>query len=259
MAISSRKAGTIVDCPTCGEKTLVPADDVFLMEGASPVAAGPLPPAAPSPPIPAAPVMPAPQVAKVGALVVNERIQEIDPAVDEREPSNRSPEPVENENEAAHFVPSEVGDDEETAWTIRRRRNPDDEMDLTPMVDVTFQLLIFFMVSASFSLQKTIEVPTPDPNQQGATQQMQTLEDLQGTSIVVRIDAGNNISIDDEPLSDVTRLTDTMRDKMRREQKTELLVTAHSQSLHRTIIAVIDAANDIGMQKIRMASQKKTD
>ena len=50
-----------------------------------------------------------------------------------------------------------------------------------------------------------------------------------------------------------------LRDKMRREQKTELLVTAHSQALHRTVIAVIDAANEIGVQKIRMSSHKKTD
>jgi biopolymer transport protein ExbD len=46
---------------------------------------------------------------------------------------------------------------------------------------------------------------------------------------------------------------------MRREQKTELLLTADNQSLHRSIIAVIDAANEVGMQKIRMTSRKKAD
>ena len=34
-----------------------------------------------------------------------------------------------------------------------------EEMDMTPMVDVTFLLLIFFMVTAAFHLQKSIEVP----------------------------------------------------------------------------------------------------
>ena len=33
------------------------------------------------------------------------------------------------------------------------------EMDMTPMVDVTFLLLIFFMVTASFALQKAVELP----------------------------------------------------------------------------------------------------
>ena len=159
------------------------------------------------------------------------------------------------------YVPQEIFQDEDEAKPVqfRRKRLNDDEMDLTPMVDVTFQLLIFFMVSASFSLQKSIEVPTPDPDSKGASQQVKTLDDLQGTSIVVKIDAGNAIWLDDEPLSDSRRLADTLRDKMRREQKTELLINANSQSLHRTVIAVIDAANEIGVQKIRMSSSKKTD
>ena len=39
----------------------------------------------------------------------------------------------------------------------------EDELDMTPMVDVTFLLLIFFMVTASFTLQKSIaQPPVPD-------------------------------------------------------------------------------------------------
>jgi biopolymer transport protein ExbD len=37
-------------------------------------------------------------------------------------------------------------------------REPE-ELDMTPMVDVTFLLLIFFMVTAAFSLQKSIQMP----------------------------------------------------------------------------------------------------
>ena len=53
----------------------------------------------------------------------------------------------------------------------------DNEMDMTPMVDVTFLLLIFFMVTAAFSLQKSIEVPPPD--QQESAQQARTIEELE--------------------------------------------------------------------------------
>ncbi|QEF96378.1 Biopolymer transport protein ExbD/TolR [Stieleria maiorica] len=44
------------------------------------------------------------------------------------------------------------------------RRN-EQELDLTPMIDVTFLILIFFMVTASFSLQHAIETPTPESDQ----------------------------------------------------------------------------------------------
>jgi biopolymer transport protein ExbD len=47
-----------------------------------------------------------------------------------------------------------------------------------------------------------------------------------------------------------------LKDKMRKEQKTEILITAHAQSLHRSVISVIDAANSVGMQKIRLVSRQ---
>jgi biopolymer transport protein ExbD len=142
------------------------------------------------------------------------------------------------------------------ALTLRRRSRTDDDMDLTPMVDVTFQLLIFFMVTASFALQKSIEVPTPDPDKKGATQQLQLLDDLEGSSIRVQIDASNSILIDEEPLGDLARLPEALKDKMRKEQKTEILITAHALALHRSVISVIDAANGVGMQKIRLVSRQ---
>jgi len=124
------------------------------------------------------------------------------------------------------------------------------------MVDVTFQLLIFFMVTASFALQKSIEVPTPDPDKKGASQQLQILEDMEGTSIRVQIDASNTIFVDDDAVADPTRLTEVLKDKMRKEQKTEILISAHAAALHRSVISVIDAANSVGMQKIRLLSRQ---
>ena len=257
MAISSRQAGVIVDCPTCGAKTLVPLEDTFAPEVLTP------------------PQMPEESVSddaefesesEVVETPLEEHFSPEQPLAGGNLPKESMRESESEEfNGESHeepFVPGDTTDEDDAdgaPLTIRRHNHLDDEMDLTPMVDVTFQLLIFFMVSASFSLQKSIEVPTPDPDQKGASQQVQTIDDLHGTSIIVKIDASNTIWIDDEPLGDANRLADTLRDKMRREQKTELLVTADNQSLHRTIIAVIDAANEVGMQKIRMTSKKKMD
>lgn len=42
---------------------------------------------------------------------------------------------------------------------LLRRQLSGGDLDMTPMVDVTFLLLIFFMVTASFSLQKSIQMP----------------------------------------------------------------------------------------------------
>lgn len=50
-------------------------------------------------------------------------------------------------------------DDEDDDLVPPRKKREDGELDMTPMVDVTFLLLIFFMVTASFSLQKSIQMP----------------------------------------------------------------------------------------------------
>lgn len=229
MSISSRKAGAIVQCPTCGEQTLVPMEDIFAdsIQSAPPdgTAVEPVNTAAPE--------------------------ASLEEPVEPPQPFFNAGHPIEDSAVEHHDESIEA-----PALILRRRIRTDDDMDLTPMVDVTFQLLIFFMVTASFALQKSIDVPTPDPDKKGASQQLQILEDLEGTSIKVQIDAANLITIDDEPLTDRSRLTDTLKDKMRKEQKTEILITANPAALHRSVIAVIDAANSVGMQKIRLVSRQ---
>lgn len=60
---------------------------------------------------------------------------------------------------AANSEPSFDEDEDEIDEVLLRKKRPEEEMDMTPMVDVTFLLLIFFMVTAAFSLQKSIEMP----------------------------------------------------------------------------------------------------
>ncbi|MCG8448481.1 MAG: biopolymer transporter ExbD, partial [Pirellulales bacterium] len=51
-----------------------------------------------------------------------------------------------------------------------RAGSSEDDMDLTPMVDVTFLLLIFFMITAAFALQKALEVPPVEDEEAAPTQ-----------------------------------------------------------------------------------------
>ena len=142
---------------------------------------------------------------------------------------------------------------DEGGFRLRGAKSEFGEMDLTPMVDVTFLLLIFFMVTASFSLQKSIEVPKPDPDQEGATQSIQTPEDLQENSIIVRIDENDAITIDFEPVNNPEDLTDLLLDKRRIEQKGDLVIDADERATHGAVVLVNDAAVDADFQHIRLA------
>ena len=59
---------------------------------------------------------------------------------------------------------------------------------MTAMVDVTFLLLMFFMITAAFALQKSIEVP---PSDDAMAAQARTVEEFEEDSMIVRIDGDN--------------------------------------------------------------------
>jgi biopolymer transport protein ExbD len=164
----------------------------------------------------------------------------------------------------------------EDAW--KERRNPwleeeeeeDDEfhlnaagleesgLDMTPMVDVTFLLLIFFMITASFSMQKSLETAPPEPDEEGAAPSM-VIEDLEDDSVVVEIDEEDNIRVDDVPVSGPRELLDLLAVKIADEGKTEMLIEAHPNATHGMVVAVTDAGIEVQMQRIRRVSRSSSD
>lgn len=224
LSIGTRMAGHEMACPACGVQHVVPTPANLH----APVESGALPAGASS----------------------TFRLDDSpsDPPPPERRPSSAATSPRRLQD-----------DDDDGEFELRKFDRESDEMDLTPMVDCVFLLLIFFMITASFTVQKTIEVPPPDPEKRGATQSLRTLEDLERTSVVVQIDERNTLTVDDVPLPDPGNLADVLRDKMYQEQKNELVIEAHADAFHETVIAVVDAANEVQFQKIRLATTPGTD
>jgi len=243
MSIATRRAGSIVPCATCGEDVLVPDQDEWSPGIAEPpVERTPLP----------GPPAEDPVEEFVGFTVDEEEfIAPEPPAEADKEEALAEPDADDPPVEADDAEPASEDDE---GFSLSREKRVEEELDLTAMVDVVFQLLIFFMVTASFSLTKSIEMPAPDQDKQGAAQSMQPLEDMQDTSVIVEIDDRDAVLVDDEPLASIERLADALRDRMRKEQKSELVLTAAANATHRTVVAVIDAANEVGMQRIRMTA-----
>lgn len=135
---------------------------------------------------------------------------------------------------------------------FKRRPRDTEEMDLTPMVDMTFLLLIFFMVTASLQLQKSLEMPAPNPDQTGAQQSVFTPEQLEESCIRVSIDSDNRVLVEDEPVAGPDQILERLKMQMRTTQRYELVVAADPAAFHESVVAVIDAAQAAGMEKIRM-------
>jgi len=148
----------------------------------------------------------------------------------------------------------------------RSRKAEEDEMDLTPMVDVTFLLLIFFMITAAFVLQKSIEVP---PINEDSASPTQTVEDLEEDSIVVRIDADNTFWIG-APLWDeeqsvlshqamLVKLREAKQGRKGSKGPAKMLVQAHGDARHERVVQALDAGSGVGMEDIRLLSYEDGD
>ncbi|MCP4783977.1 MAG: protein kinase [Fuerstiella sp.] len=127
------------------------------------------------------------------------------------------------------------------------RPEPDfEEMDLTPMVDVTFLLLIFFMITASFTLQKKIDVP---PTQSDAVSAV-SVDPMDAVAVEAVIDAENRIYIDDAPGESFKQIVGLLETSRTAADAVELKLLIDPESTHEKRILVADAAAQAGFTKI---------
>ncbi len=157
----------------------------------------------------------------------------------------------------SQFTDSEPSQEDEAVDFRSKNGREEDELDMTPMVDVTFLLLIFFMVTAAFSLQKSKEAPPPE-QQENATQS-QTIEELEQDNVIIRIDRDDTIWVDGSEAPSEQELLEKLREACKGKGSSSkgassLLVLADGECHHETVVRAIDAGNSVGMERVRMAT-----
>lgn len=136
--------------------------------------------------------------------------------------------------------------------SLKRKEQETAEIDMTPMVDIVFLLLIFFMVTASFAMQKSLRTPPPESDEKAAeTMTVETLED-DTDNIIVRIDRDDTVWVEDEeaptPQALIRLLQKYREPDDQGRQPNKILIFVDSQSHDRTSVMVLDAGNAIGME-----------
>ncbi len=129
-----------------------------------------------------------------------------------------------------------------------KRLRTDSEMDMTPMVDVTFQLLIFFMITASYALQKSLEVPKPDSEAPVAQQRVP--QEPEDDFIVVRVDQDSVVWVNDHEAPTRQELIARLRDELAAGHQRGLLVSYHPDARHERVVRCIDVGTSLGMENI---------
>jgi biopolymer transport protein ExbD len=149
--------------------------------------------------------------------------------------------------------PDPLEEDEEAAAFTLSRGGPErvEELDLAAMVDVAFQLVLFFLVTATTVLYKSLEVPRPNPESPAAPAaqgKTPTLNDLKNDYILVEIDAGGAMKIDRETVSpEMSAVVERLRSARESTGRKAMLLSADAATPHRNAVLAYDAANEIGL------------
>ena len=141
--------------------------------------------------------------------------------------------------------------------TFGGKKLEEDDLDMTPMVDVTFLLLIFFVMTAAFTIQTSLPIPTPQ-SEEASTNAVPEDTDEDPEFITVKVDADNNFWVTqtdglDEECTDIRQLRTQLRimkDDMGDVNK--IVVEANEESLHAQVVAAIDAGMVIGVDQVQL-------
>ncbi len=155
-----------------------------------------------------------------------------------------------------------VGEDDEDDEVPKRQPRQDDELDMTPMVDVTFLLLIFFMVTASFSLQKSIEMPrqqtdapssNPDPEETEELDSVEVQIDDRGSFLVMAADWERETPGKQNLISALREAVPGGSDAMK------LVIKVHEMAKLQALVDAMDAGTIAGYTELQVTQVEEFD
>lgn len=127
----------------------------------------------------------------------------------------------------------------------RARSEEKNDIDISPLIDMVFILLIFFMVTTTFEKDQKIELERPSA--QSATM-------ASGKSVKVHIDRSGDIYIDGEVVR-TWMLQSHVRDALRYATSADVLVVTDQDVSAKLLIEVIDQCRLAGAKDVGVATR----
>ena len=121
------------------------------------------------------------------------------------------------------------------------------EIDLTPMLDVVFIMLIFFIVVASFIREAGVEVNRPDDNQPDDPED--------STSIVVEVASDNQIWMENRRV-DIRAVRANIQRLLAEDPEAPVTIKVEKGAEAGIVVDVADAARESGVAAVNWASDR---
>ncbi|MDP1521150.1 ExbD/TolR family protein [Porticoccus litoralis] len=133
---------------------------------------------------------------------------------------------------------------------FRRQRKNDQGVNLTPLIDVVFLLLIFFMVSTTFTKESHLVLDLPEADGK--------IEETPAQQIEVLIGREGDYSINGKPLINrqIETLMKALDEVSQGNSNTPLTITADANTTHQAVVTAMDAAGRMGFVHLKITTKQ---
>lgn len=132
---------------------------------------------------------------------------------------------------------------------FRRQSKAEDNINLTPLIDVVFLLLIFFMVSTTFTKETHLSIDLPEGTGRPMVEQKREIEIL--------INADGSYAVNGQNL--VNKQLDTLKRALEKTSAGNadlpLIITADANTPHQSVVTAMDAAGQMGFVHLSITTK----
>ena len=130
---------------------------------------------------------------------------------------------------------------------FRQLRRPEVSINLTPLIDVVFLLLIFFMVSTSFSELTQLVVDLPEAAGSPATND---------NALILTVDVAGNMTLNGESVpNDVRGLSLALRQQLSGNTDIPVTLSADAMTPHQYVVTAMDVAAQLNITRLTIATE----
>ena len=128
---------------------------------------------------------------------------------------------------------------------VQIEEEEESEVNLTPMLDVVFIMLIFFIVTASFVKESALDLPSKDDSDKTETNENQ--------AILVQVDSQSRIFLQQRQI-DIGGLRANLERVKAENPNASLVIQAHPESKNGRTVEIMDKAELAGIENVQFAS-----
>ena len=135
-----------------------------------------------------------------------------------------------------------------------RRGRHEASVELTPLIDVVFLLLIFFMVSTTFIRETQLKIDLPE-----AAGELQEIEE---EFIEITVDRLGEYAVNDRLLvnNELLTLVRALEEALETGSVgSRLIITADANAAHQSVVRAMDAAGKVGLTRLSITTQQPSE